>query len=94
MVFPDDCLKPNDKALQTLPFIKEAGYKGPVVVISGAITCKRVAELKAAGASASIQKEGVDRICVTEAIWSFPVPSRQAGQPFILTLSRLLTIWH
>ena len=68
MVFLDDYLKPSDTALQTLPLIKRAGYNGPVVVISGAITRKRVAELKAAGASACIHKEDVDSGRVTEAL--------------------------
>ena len=67
-VFLDDYLKPSDTALQTLPLIKRAGYNGPVVVISGAITRKRVAELKAAGASACIHKEDVDSGRVTEAL--------------------------
>ncbi|MEM6496758.1 MAG: response regulator [Pseudomonadota bacterium] len=68
MVFLDDYLKPNDTALQTLPLIKRAGYEGPIVVISGAITRRRVAELKAAGASACIHKEEVDSGSVTEAL--------------------------
>ena len=68
MVFLDDYLKPSDTALQTLPLIKRAGYDGPIVVISGAITRRRVAELKAAGAAACIHKEDVDSGSVTEAL--------------------------
>lgn len=68
MVFLDDYLKPSDTALQTLPLIKRAGYDGPIVVISGAITRRRVAELKAAGASSCIHKEDVDSGRVTEAL--------------------------
>lgn len=68
MVFLDDYMKPSDTALQTLPLIKRAGYDGPIVVISGAITRRRVAELKAAGASACIHKEDVDSGRVTEAL--------------------------
>ena len=68
MVFLDDYLKPNDTALQTLPLIKRAGYDGPIVVVSGALTRRRVAELKAAGAASCIHKEEVDSGSVTEAL--------------------------
>lgn len=68
MVFLDDYLKPSDTALQTLPLLTRAGYDGPIVVISGAITRRRVAELKAAGAAACIHKEDVDSGRVTEAL--------------------------
>ena len=38
IVFLDDILKPSDDAAQSIPFLRRAGYDGPIVVVSGQVT--------------------------------------------------------
>ena len=45
MVFLDDILKPSDDASQTIPFLRRAGYDGPIVVVSGQVTRTRRTQL-------------------------------------------------
>ena len=45
MVFLDDILKPSDDASQTIPFLRRAGYDGPIVVVSGQVTRTRRQQL-------------------------------------------------
>lgn len=68
LVFLDDYLKPNDTATLTIPFLRRAGYTGPIVVVSGAIDRKRRAELKALGASECIHKDDLDSVRIQEAL--------------------------
>ncbi|MEZ5730674.1 MAG: response regulator [Hyphomicrobiaceae bacterium] len=68
LVFLDDYLKPNDTATLTIPFLRRAGYQGPIVVISGAVDRKRTAELKALGASECIHKDDLDSVRIQEAL--------------------------
>ena len=41
IVFLDDFLKPTDNASQTIPFLRRAGYDGPIVVVSGQVDRQR-----------------------------------------------------
>jgi DNA-binding NtrC family response regulator len=68
LVFLDDVLKPSDTALDTLPFLRRAGYAGPVVIVSGRATRKRSNELTAAGAADVIHKDDVDSVRLGEAL--------------------------
>ncbi|MCB1505668.1 MAG: response regulator [Hyphomicrobiaceae bacterium] len=68
IVFLDDVLKPSDNAAQTLPFLRRAGYDGPVVVVSGQATRKRKSVLLEAGAADVIHKDEVDSVRVAEAL--------------------------
>jgi len=68
MVFLDDYLKPSDTAVQTIPFLRRAGYDGPIVVVSGEVDRARRAELQAAGAIDSIHKDDVDSAVVSRAL--------------------------
>jgi len=67
-VFLDDLLKPSDTASHTIPFLRRAGYDGPIVVISGQVTRNRRAELMTLGASEVIHKDDVDSVRLTEAL--------------------------
>lgn len=67
-VFLDDLLKPSDTASQSIPFLRRAGYEGPIVVISGQVTRNRRAELMTLGASEVIHKDDVDSVRLTEAL--------------------------
>lgn len=67
-VFLDDFLKPSDTASHSIPFLRRAGYEGPIVVISGQVTRNRRAELMALGASEVIHKDDVDSVRLTEAL--------------------------
>lgn len=67
-VFLDDVLKPSDEAHQTIPFLRRAGYEGPIVVVSGRINRQRRATLLGAGANDVIHKDDVDSVRLTEAL--------------------------
>ena len=71
IVFIDDVLKHSDNAAQTLPFLRRAGYDGPVVVVSGQATRKRKSVLLEAGAADVIHKDEVDSVRVAEALHRF-----------------------
>ena len=68
IVFLDDILKPSDDASQTIPFLRRAGYAGPIVVISGQVTRNRRTLLLAAGATEVIHKDDVDSVRLTETL--------------------------
>lgn len=68
IVFLDDILKPSDDASQSIPYIRRAGYEGPIVVVSGQVTRTRRATLLGAGATDVIHKDDVDSVRVAEAL--------------------------
>lgn len=68
LVFLDDVLKPSDEAHQTIPFLRRAGYEGPIVVVSGRVTRQRRAALLDAGATDVIHKDDVDSVRLAEAL--------------------------
>jgi DNA-binding NarL/FixJ family response regulator len=68
IVFLDDVLKPSDNASHTIPFLRHAGFTGPIVVISGQVTRQRRATLIEAGAIDVIHKDDVDSVRVGEAL--------------------------
>ncbi|MCB1510272.1 MAG: response regulator [Hyphomicrobiaceae bacterium] len=68
MVFLDDYLKPSDTATDTIPFLRRAGYNGPIIVISGEVDRARRVELRSAGASDAIHKDDLDSAKVAEAL--------------------------
>lgn len=68
IVFLDDILKPSDDAGQTIPFLRRAGYEGPIVVVSGQASRTRRTALLALGANEVIHKDDVDSVRLTEAL--------------------------
>lgn len=68
LVFLDDVLKPSDDAGQSIPYIRRAGYCGPIVVVSGQVTRTRRATLLEAGATDVIHKDDVDSVRLAEAM--------------------------
>lgn len=68
IIFLDDVLKPSDDASQSIPYIRRAGYEGPIVVVSGQVTRTRRATLLAAGATDVIHKDDVDSVRLAEAL--------------------------
>jgi len=68
LIFLDDYLKPSDTALQTIPFLRHAGYEGPIVVVSGGVDRARRVELRTAGAIDAIHKDDLDSTAVLEAL--------------------------
>lgn len=68
LIFLDDILKPSDEATQSIPFIRRAGYTGPIVVVSGQATRSRRAILIEAGANEVVHKDDVDSVRLTEAL--------------------------
>jgi DNA-binding NarL/FixJ family response regulator len=67
-VFLDDSLKPSDLANDTIPFLRRAEYKGPIVVISAQLTKKRRLELLSLGAQEVIHKDDLDSVRIGEAL--------------------------
>jgi DNA-binding NarL/FixJ family response regulator len=68
LVFLDDILKPSDDASQTIPFLRRAGYEGPIVVVSGQASRTRRTTLIGLGANEVIHKDDVDSVRLTEAL--------------------------
>lgn len=68
LVFLDDLLKPSDTASNSIPFLRRAGCKGPIIVISGQATRARKSELMALGAASVIHKDDVESVRLTEAL--------------------------
>lgn len=68
IVFLDDYLKPNDNASHTIPFLRRAGYEGPIVVVSGEVDRQRRILLMTAGAADVIHKDDLDSVRVAEAL--------------------------
>lgn len=68
IIFLDDVLKPSDNASHTIPFLRHAGFTGPILVISGQVTRQRRAALLEAGAVDVIHKDDVDSVRVGEAL--------------------------
>lgn len=68
LIFLDDILKPSTDAIQAIPLLREAGFAGPIIVISGQVTHARATSLTAAGASDVIHKDDVDSVRLAEAL--------------------------
>ena len=83
LVFLDDVLKPTDEAHQTIPFLRRAGYDGPIVVVSGRVTRQRRAILLEAGATDVIHKDDVDSVRLAEALTRVfgKADSKDRGRP-------------
>ncbi|MBL8564224.1 MAG: response regulator transcription factor [Hyphomicrobiaceae bacterium] len=75
LIFLDDVLKPTDNASQTLPFLRRAGYTGPVIVVSGQVTRTRRTLLIEAGAADVIHKDDVDSVRLAEALQRVFLPA-------------------
>jgi response regulator of citrate/malate metabolism len=68
VVFLDDYLKPSDNASHTIPFLRRAGYTGPIIVISGEVDRARQTVLMTAGAIDVIHKDDLDSVRIAEAL--------------------------
>jgi CheY-like chemotaxis protein len=74
LVFLDDILKPSATASQAIPLLRNAGYAGPIIVVSGQVTHSRRLSLLADGASDVIHKDDIDSVRVAEAIARVQTP--------------------
>ena len=74
LIFLDDCLKPSDTATVTIPYLRRAGYAGPIIVISGQVTRNRRRELIELGAAEVIHKDDVDSSRLAEAMLNVFMP--------------------
>jgi len=68
LVLLDDVLKPADNALHSIPFLRRAGFDGPIVVISGQVTRQRRIALMSAGAAEVLHKDDVDSVKLAETL--------------------------
>ncbi|MBX9683451.1 MAG: response regulator [Hyphomicrobium sp.] len=68
LILLDDILKPSDNGETTLPLIRQTGFIGPVIVISGQVTRTRRPILIAAGATDVIHKDDVDSVRLAESL--------------------------
>lgn len=68
IIFLDDILKPSDDAVHTIPYLRRAGYDGPIVVVSGQVTRTRRSILMTAGATDVIHKDDVDSVRLSEVL--------------------------
>jgi DNA-binding NarL/FixJ family response regulator len=68
LVMLDDRLKPMDNADATIPYLRRAGYIGPIVAMSSLLTRKRTAELLRLGATHVLHKDDFDGTSFAAAI--------------------------
>jgi DNA-binding NarL/FixJ family response regulator len=68
ITFLDDILKPSADAFLSIPALRRAGYDGPIIIVSGAVTQSRRTRLLAEGATDVIHKDDVDSVRVAEAV--------------------------
>lgn len=69
LIFLDDNLDlSNDRACESIPYLRRVGFEGPIVVISGVATRNRRLDLKAAGAAEVIHKDDVDSVRINELL--------------------------
>ena len=68
IIFLDDILKPSDDAVHTIPYLRRAGYDGPIFVVSGQVTRTRRSILMTAGATDVIHKDDVDSVRLSEVL--------------------------
>jgi len=81
LVFLDDILKPSDDATHTIPYLRRAGYAGPIVVVSGQVTRTRRHLLISTGASEVIHKDDVDSVRLSEVMQSISLNAAAPDQP-------------
>jgi CheY-like chemotaxis protein len=74
VLFLDDILKPSATASQAIPLLRDAGYAGPIIVVSGQVTHARRSSLIGAGANDVIHKDFVDSVRVAEALAGLHTP--------------------
>lgn len=68
VVLLDDVLPPNENAVQTIAFLRKAGYEGPIVIVSDRASRLRSAQLLAVGAIDAIHKDNLDTVRLGEAL--------------------------
>jgi DNA-binding response OmpR family regulator len=68
VIFLDDILKPSGDASHSIPKLREAGYEGPIIVVSGEVTHRCRRRLLTEGACDVIHKDDVDSVRVAEAL--------------------------
>lgn len=73
IVFLDDYLQPGDSATETVPYLRRAGYKGHIIVVSGEIDRIRRTELLSIGATDTIHKDDVDASVVKDVLSRLPL---------------------
>lgn len=81
LVFLDDILKPSANAAQAIPLLRNAGFGGPIIVVSGQVTHSRRLSLLANGANDVIHKDDVDSVRVAEALARLQTPDTRNGAP-------------
>lgn len=68
IIFLDDVLKPSSSASQGIPLLRNAGYAGPIIIVSGLVTHARRISLLAEGAIDVVHKDDVDSVRLAEAL--------------------------
>lgn len=64
VIFLDHLLPPRNDGAQTIPYLRELGYQGPVVVVSGKMTIRRRRKLVEAGAFDTLHKDDMNSMSV------------------------------
>ncbi len=78
VIFLDDILKPSTTASQAMPLLRDAGYAGPIIIVSGQVTHARRSGLLADGASDVIHKDDVDSVRVAQALAGLRKPDERS----------------
>ena len=69
LIVLDDILPPKDRADTSMTFLRQSGYAGQIIVVSGEMTRIRRLMLLQAGASAVVHKDDLNAMSLMEAIF-------------------------
>ena len=68
LVFLDDYIGRTSNAEQNIGIIRKGGYAGPIVVVSALLSTKRRRELSAVGATATMHKDDLSSMTISEVL--------------------------
>jgi DNA-binding NarL/FixJ family response regulator len=68
LIVLDDVLPPKDRAEGSIAYLRQSGFAGPVIVVSGEMNRHRRLSILAAGASGVIHKDDLNATSLAEAV--------------------------
>jgi len=68
VIFLDHLLSPRNDAAATIPYLRDIGYSGPIVVISGMMTIRTRRRLVEAGAFDTLHKDDMNSMSVASIL--------------------------
>lgn len=87
LILLDDIIPPSDRAEGSIQHLRLAGYKGPIIVISGEMTRLRSMSIMKAGAAGVVHKDDLNASSLTEAVNGCAERAEEGGDDSSTTVS-------